>query len=591
MTDRADPVDAGDLVTRPTGPLSVRAGDGSDRIIEGIVLPWGQVATVRDTWGPTGRLETYRETVPRGAVDVADPTRFVLEGPPVPGTAAGKHDGHLIGRSFMAEDRPEGLWAAFRVSSTGPAIDAHQLALDGILTDFSVGFRPVAQRVNSAGVMERTAIDVRRVALLDDGAYRDARVTAVRTASEGDMDPETTETTTPAAATASTVAAAPAATTATRAAADGTDDATRAAAERSTVDGMTAGSGRRGAFVTRPELVYGPAQRTSFLSDVIHRSDNPDAAGRLNRHYSLLDDIVARAGMVDTDGRPIIDWSRIERAGDVLTSELGGAVPTEFLPGLLVPRLLKGRPMGSFYQSFGITDARPRTFPKVTTSTSATVQSAEGANPAASDFATTAETKTPLLYGGSTLASRQALDSGDPSTEQMIMQDLYEAYSQVTETAIKAAVEAGATANSVTINDTAPFFGCVAQVVEFQTARFTPAEICFVPSAEYSALLQETDAVSGRLQVPFYGPQNADGRAQAGGAGAYVLDVPHVLSWASTAHKLVIGQATDYVIYESAVADFRIENSSSITPANILLGCWGYLIIGVRRGSRLATAA
>jgi HK97 family phage prohead protease len=573
-----------ELVTRLASGLTVRAGSGSERIVEGIVLPWGQVTTVRDTYGPTGRLETYRETVPRGAVDISDPRRFVLEGPPVPGTAAGKHAGHLIGRGMSVEDRPEGLFVAFRVSSTPHGDEAYALAQDGILSDFSVGFRPVAQRMNKAGVMERTAIDVRRVALLDDGAYRDARVTAVRTASEDEMDPETTETTTP--------AAAPAAPVTPETPAAPTGEAQRAAAERQTVADLTARGGLQGAYITRPELVYGPAQRgASFLRDVIHRSDNPEAASRLNRHYTMLGDIVSRAGMIDDDGNPVIDWRRIERAGEVLTSELGGAIPTEFLPGLLVPRLLKGRPMAGFYQSFGITDARPRTFPKVSTSTSATVQSSEGTNPAASDFATTAETKTPALYGGSTLASRQALDSGDPSTEQMIMQDLHEAYAQVSETAVKTAVEAGATANSVTINDTAPFFGLVDQVIEFQTARFTPAEICFLPSAIYAALLKEPDGVTGRLQVPWLGPVNAGGQVQAGAAGASVLGVPHVLSWASTANKNVIGQSTDYVIYESAVADFRVENSSSITPANILLGVWAYLAVGVRRGSRLATSA
>jgi len=564
-----------DLLTRPAGVLTVRAGAGDERIIEGIVVPWGQVATVRDAHGPhPGRTETYQERVARGSIDMSDPGRFVLEGPPVPGTEAGRHAGHLIGRGIAAEDRPEGAFVSFTVARSGPAADAYELAQMGVLRDFSVGYHPVAQRIVSGGIVERTAIDLRRVALLDDGAYQGATVTAVRAAEQEteDMADETTTPETP---------AAPPETPA--------PEAQRAAVERETVAQLTRSAAP--GMVIRPELPYGPATRASFLRDVIHRGDNPDAADRQRRHYAMLEDIIARAGMIDDDGRPVIDWRRIERSGDVLTSELGGAVPTEYLPGLLVPRLMKGRPMGGFYQSFGITDARPRTFPKVTTSTSATVQSGEGVNPAASDFATTAESKTPALYGGSTLASRQALDSGDPSTEQMIMQDLMEAYSQVSETAIKTAVEAGATANSVTINDTAPFFGCVDQVVEFQTARFTPGEICFVPAAEYAALLKEPDGVTGRLQVPFYGPVNTSGRAGAGAAGAYVLDVPHVLSWASTAHKLVIGQSTDYVIYESAIANFRIDNDSTVTPANILLGVWAYLAVGVRRGSRLATAS
>lgn len=325
--------------------------------------------------------------------------------------------------------------------------------------------------------------------------------------------------------------------------------------------------------ITRPEAVYGPRSGHSFFADRLHASEGDgEAADRLNRHAQLL------AQQVEL----------MERAGDVLSSEVPGAYPNTYLPGLLTPRILKGRPMGGFFNRVPITDATPRIFPKVTTSTTVTVQSAEGANPAASDLATTAVTATPLLYGGSTDVSRQVLDGADPSIDAMLMQDLVEAYAQASETVIKTAVEAGAGASGVAITAATPYAGALANVINYQAVRFQPATGVFVPPAAYSVLLAQADS-TGRPFLPMIGATNSDGTVGPGAASAQLLDAATFLSWASTTNVWTFARASDYVIFESSIAQFRYDQV--VGPAAIRIGIWAYLVVGTRLGGLKVTAA
>jgi hypothetical protein len=207
---------------------------------------------------------------------------------------------------------------------------------------------------------------------------------------------------------------------------------------------------RAPAMITRQPSVYARNSGNNFLVDLMHsREGDSEAAERQARHYAQLGDV---STAIERLGPAAF-------AGDVLSSEIPGAYPNEYLPGLLTPRILKGRPMGGFFNRVPITDATPKIFAKVTTSTSVAVQSAEAVNPAASDLATTAVTATPLLYGAETVVSRQALDGGDPSAANMILADMIEAYAQASETVIKTAVEAGASASGTAITAATPFAG------------------------------------------------------------------------------------------------------------------------------------
>lgn len=344
----------------------------------------------------------------------------------------------------------------------------------------------------------------------------------------------------------------------------------RAAAERD--DPLLAGVRPR-VMITRPDAVYGPGREHSFIRDgwAATRGDSA-AAERQSRHDQHLADVALQ----------------IERAGDVLSSEIPGAYPNDYLPGLLTPRILKGRPMGGFYNRVPITDARPHIFAKVTTSTTVAVQSAEGTNPAASDFATTAVTATPLLYGAETVVSRQVLDGSSPGGDAMIISDMLEAYAQASETVIKTAVEAGASASGSAITAATPYAGLVANIVAYQAARFAPAEGQFVPPALYTVAINQLDS-TGRSLWAQVGPSNSLGTVDSGAGGAGLLGAREYLSWASTTNVVVTGRPSDYVIFESSIARFSYDAVTG--PAGVRIGIWAYLVVGTRLGSLKVTAA
>jgi len=346
----------------------------------------------------------------------------------------------------------------------------------------------------------------------------------------------------------------------------------RGAAERDTVSRL---QGSSPILISRPELVYRPSKMAGgeFLRDayLATRGDSA-AAQRQERHHAHMTDIAQQA----------------ERAGDLLQSEIPGALPTDFLPGLLTPRLLKGRPMGSFFDRFPISDTRPKTFAKVTTSTAVVVQSAEGAALGTTDLATTAVTATPVMYGGSIDVSRQVLDSADPSAMSMVMSDLVEAYAQASETVIKTAVEAGASASGTAITAATPFAGTLGNVIKYYTTRFKAAEAQFIPSALFAVLLAEADT-AGRPKMPLLNPMNSDGNVAQGGVSGSILGSTTFLSYASTVNVVVTARANDYVIYESSLASFSFDQV--VGPQAVRIGVWAYLVVGTRLGGLSVTAA
>jgi hypothetical protein len=244
--------------------------------------------------------------------------------------------------------------------------------------------------------------------------------------------------------------------------------------------------------------------------------------------------------------------------------------------------------MGGFYERTPISDAQPKIFPKVTTSTTVAVQSAEGVNPAASDLATTAVTATPLLYGAETVVSRQVIDGGSPSAQNMILSDMIEAYAQASETVIKTAVEAGATASGTAITAATPYAGLQGNVVAYQATRFKPAKGQFVPPALYTVALAQADT-TGRPFYTYVNPVNSQATIEAGGASGNILGAVEYLSWASTTNVVVTGRPEDYVIFESSIARFSYDAVTG--PAGVRIGIWAYLVVGTRLGSLKVTAA
>jgi HK97 family phage prohead protease len=162
-------------------PISVRSDD--ERLLDVRVIPWGVEA----------RTAEGRERFRRGAFRGQRPEDVTLEAIGPHGMAPGVR---LAGRAVELEDRDDGQYATFRVSRTRDGDELLELARDGVYRAASAVFEPVQSR-ELEGVIERQSARLRRVGIVERGAYPGAEVLAVRGATE-DRTVETTTDTTPA---------------------------------------------------------------------------------------------------------------------------------------------------------------------------------------------------------------------------------------------------------------------------------------------------------------------------------------------------------------------------------------------------------
>lgn len=147
--------------------LEIRS-DGDGRTIHGIVVPYGQIARVRDGGKP------YKESFQQGAF------ARTLNNRRSPVKLLSQHDPSTpIGRAVDMREDAAGLYGAFRVSNTAPANDQLELARDGVLDSFSVGFSPVKSTVRG-DVTVRTEVALREVSLVTFPAYEGAAVAGIR---------------------------------------------------------------------------------------------------------------------------------------------------------------------------------------------------------------------------------------------------------------------------------------------------------------------------------------------------------------------------------------------------------------------------
>lgn len=142
----------------------------------------GRTLTIRMVrWGVPARTpEGYLESFVRGAFAGVDPSRVTIE--------STRHNGALVGRGQELIEREDGAYLVARVSGTAAGDELLTLIGDGVLRDASVVYRPVRSSRDGAGVYQREAVDLWRVAVVERGVHPDAAVVAMRAAPGGHMD-------------------------------------------------------------------------------------------------------------------------------------------------------------------------------------------------------------------------------------------------------------------------------------------------------------------------------------------------------------------------------------------------------------------
>ena len=146
------------------------ADQATGRTVFGRVVPYGEVATVNDGWGP------YRERFESGAFarSIAERSHKIrLYAVHSAATA------FPIGKAVDLREQRDGLHASFLLADTQAADEALSLVRDGVVDSFSVGFRPVRDR-KDGDVTVRVEAALLEVSLVGIPAYAGAAVAGVR---------------------------------------------------------------------------------------------------------------------------------------------------------------------------------------------------------------------------------------------------------------------------------------------------------------------------------------------------------------------------------------------------------------------------
>lgn len=140
--------------------------EGGIHYIEGICVPYEKVTT---------RVGPVPELFKRGAF-----SELLASGKKVKLTDYNHSRQRVpVGYSEEFQDRETGLWARFRLNNTPEGRSAHENSLEGVYGGLSVGFI-ARQHQMQGGVREVTSARLDHVSLVEDPAYVEAEIMAVR---------------------------------------------------------------------------------------------------------------------------------------------------------------------------------------------------------------------------------------------------------------------------------------------------------------------------------------------------------------------------------------------------------------------------
>lgn len=145
--------------------VQCRSDDDGARFIAGLIVPW-DVEIVHG-----GAAESFAP----GSLRVPGPVPLRYGHVGQPGSAPVP-----IGRLVDHVDTDAGMWAEFRLLATATAQEAWAVADDGLVTGFSIEFRPEQRSGRQRGQGRVTRSDLVGTALVERPAYRAAHVAEVR---------------------------------------------------------------------------------------------------------------------------------------------------------------------------------------------------------------------------------------------------------------------------------------------------------------------------------------------------------------------------------------------------------------------------
>jgi phage head maturation protease len=448
-----------------------------------------------------------------------------------------------IGKSMeMSMDGDSAINATFKISTTQAGNDALIEAMDGLRDGFSVELA-VEDYVQEKGYMKVLKAELTGVALVSEPAVRSARVAEVA-ATEGDEDSESTpdEDATP---------------TPTTEGDEVENTVTDAAAVTETVEAAQSvtAAANLGGFTAKPRLDFSATKQL---------------------------EMTIKASLGSEDARQYI-----RAAAD--TTDNAGLVPTRQLT-TVINGLANATRSNIDAISRGILPDAGMTFeiPKITQLPSITVE-AEGGTLADVDQTSEFLSVSVAKYSGQQTFSVELFDRSSPLFIDELMRNMAAQYAKVTDTAVNAAIIAGASADATTTTTyptAAELLGVIARgaaSVYAGTQGF--ARNIIMNTSQWANVMTLND--SGRPIYNAAQPQNAGGVVRPDSirgnvAGLDLFVTANTAATTDTDGSILIVNPDAYTWYESPTYQLRAD---VVNTGQINIAMYGYGAIATKIGA------
>jgi len=509
------------------------------RSISGVAVTYDETATVNDGT----KVRFLQGSLP---ITGRDPKLFM------------QHDSNqIVGKVVERVDTPQGMMFTAKISATRLGDEALTLANDGVIDAVSVGVTPTKFSYDEEGVMIVEAANWQELSLVSEGAFSGAIITDVA-ASAPDEVAEGIHQTEPVVELISDQE-----TTKDKDMTDKIETPVVEAAQ-STVDKLWAQPAREFKMPTPGEYMAAMA---------------------------IGGDTFAKVNLAYKDAVRKQQSALQAAAGDILTTDTPGLLPVPVL-GPLFQDLNFVRPVVSAFGARAMPNTPSKTFirPTITTHTSAATQT-EGSAVSATTMVIASNTVTKTTVAGQVTITRQDMDFTDPSSMNLILNDLAGEYLIKTDDVAADALVAGKTASGSTWTVTA---GDPSSLIEslYDAAReitedsnYFPTHLCVSPDV-WQKLGQQLD--SSKRPVLGYTTDGVLGQNSIGKVGGLAYTAMDVFGLKLVVDNnfangtMLVVYAPGFEIYEAQQGILSVDVPSTLSRT---FSYYGYFSTFVAKSS------
>jgi HK97 family phage prohead protease len=476
--------------------------------------------------GEVGNTNLGAYTFEAGSIEIGDISKIKL---------LSQHDMKKpIGRMTAAETREDGIYATFKLSRSTGGSDALVMAQEGLVLGLSIGAEIIASKPSRDGHTVVSAAKLKEVSLVTEPAFKSAQILEI--AAEDTPTAETLPTTESETVVEET----------TPVEASPSVEASAVEAARPTVTAMA---------YSKPRLDFSAGKHLEMTIQAAMGSEGA------RQYLAAAADTTDNAGLVPTRQLSTVINGLANSTRSNIDAISKGALPDAGM-------------------SFEI--------PKITVMPTVAA-TAEGAAPSETDQNAAFLTVSVAKYAGQQTFSVELLDRSNPIFVQELMNNLAAQYAKVTDTAVNAALIAGATADATTTATyptASELLGVVARgaaSVYNGTQGF--ARNIIMNTSQWSNVMTLNDG--GRPIYNAQVPQNAGGvvaptsvRGNVAGLDLYVT--ANTASLTDTDGSILIVNPDAYTWYESPTYQLRAD---VIASGQVSIVMYGYGAIATKIGA------